>query len=98
MFDHELPGRPQSQQHEHAAVAAIAESAPWGESSIFRERERAHVAELAAIEISRRAMMNGVRLLPVAEREQRDQAEAGADPVVRPPAREVRAVAAVVLN
>src|SRR6185369_4218734 len=98
MLDHELIRWPESQQDRHAPIATVEKAAPRRARSVLPYRECPDVTELAAIEVPGRPVVYGMRLLPVAERKERDQSEARADPVIGPPAREVRAMATVVLD
>ena len=98
MLDHELVGRADHQQHEGAAIEAISEALAPGQRLIFRDRQRFHVADAATIEIAGTAVVDVVRLAPIAVREQRDQPEHAADDVVRTFGLEERAMAAIVLH
>src|SRR5258708_23526519 len=98
MLDQELIHRADTQQYRHAAIAAIEKAAQSRALSILRYRECADIAELAAIEVPRGPMVHGVGLLPVAEGKQRDQPEAGTEPLIGSPAGEERAMPTVVLD
>ena len=98
MLGDELVERPDAEHHRHAAIEAITETHPAGAGAVFADRQRADVAELALVEIARGGVMHAVRLLPVREREQREQPETRAHPAVGARAGEERAVAAVVLQ
>src|SRR5687767_15881401 len=89
MLDNELPDRPQTQQHGHAAIAAVTEAAQSRTRTILVESECQDIAEPTAVEISRGGVMYGVGFLPVAKGKQRDQSQTGADPVVRSEERRV---------
>src|ERR1700730_9862395 len=98
MLDDELIGRPDPEQHRHAAIAAIGEAAPSRVRPILLNRPSPYIAESAPIEVPRCAVVHGMSLLPVAEGKQRNQSEASTHPMVGAPTCEVRAVAAIVLN
>src|SRR5690349_8206666 len=98
MLDHELVRGAEPEQHGHAAIAAVEKASPSRACPILRHGQRANVAELAAVEVSRSSVVHGVGLFPIAEGKQCDQSKTGTDPLIGSPAGKIRAVAAIVLD
>ncbi len=98
MLDEELIQRPEPQQHGHAAIATVAQATPPGARPILTQGQRANIAKPASIQVPRGAVVHGMGLLPILEGKQGNQTETGADPLVGPPAGEIGAMTAVVLD
>src|SRR4051812_14661262 len=98
MFGYELVHRPDAEHDGHAAIEAITETRPARAGVILADGHRDDVTDLALVQVAGGGVMHTVRLLPVSEREQREQPEARTHPTVGPGAREERAMAAVVLK
>ena len=90
--------RPQTEQDRHAAIDPVLQPAPATERAVFPHGEGGDIADPAAVEMARPGVVQRMGAAPVVIGRQRDDAEHPADPVVRCPAAEHRAVPAVVLD
>src|SRR6185437_1204072 len=79
-------------------VNAVLEALPAGASQVLLHRQRVDIAESPVLEVAGRGVMQGVRLLPVVVRRQREHAQDGADGVRQPGRSEEGGVPAIMLD
>src|SRR5579859_6995370 len=96
--DVEMQNGADAEEHDGVAVEAVLEPAPGGPGQILVDRERVDVPEAAVLEVARGGVMEGVGLLPIMVRRQREDAEHRAHHVGDAVGAEKAAVPAIVLD
>ncbi len=98
VLNDEQKHRPDPEHDEGVPVGPVFEALPAAQSLVFAHRERRDVADAAMVEIARACMMLVMGAAPNIVRGEGEDTERPPGPIVRRPAREKRAMPAIVLN